>query len=80
MAAPDAGSMPEPAEVPGWTAFERGAFMFGRCDGCGFQTPGRRAQYSLETDMRAHTLLCRSAQLVDDLAKPTPPSPAAVDS
>ncbi|MDV3223273.1 hypothetical protein [Intrasporangium sp.] len=73
------GADPEPAEVPSWTATERGAFMFGCCDRCGFQSPGRRARYSVESDMRAHALLCGPAHLAEDPAESSSPAPAAVD-
>ncbi len=53
--------------------------MFGCCDRCGFQSPGRRARYSVESDMRAHALLCGPAHLAEDPAESSSPAPAAVD-
>jgi len=41
---------------------ERGSFLFGRCRFCGFHSAGRRARYSVESDMRAHDVLCHAAQ------------------
>lgn len=45
-----------------WTFESHGSFLFGHCLVCGFRSPGRRARYSAENDMRAHTLLCESAE------------------
>ncbi|MDC5697285.1 hypothetical protein OO014_08455 [Intrasporangium calvum] len=53
------------APAASWTPFERGRFMFGRCDICGFETPARRASYSVGVDMQAHALLCRAEEAAD---------------
>ncbi|ADU49455.1 hypothetical protein Intca_2960 [Intrasporangium calvum DSM 43043] len=67
--AADAERAPDPPLVPSWSPFERGPFMFGRCDLCGFETPARRASYSVEMDMTSHAVLCHS----------TPPAVADIE-
>ncbi len=76
--APDSGSTPEDASAPTWTSVERGAFMFGRCDRCGFQSPARRAIHSLESDMRAHEVLCHAEEAVGGTTESRPPEPSTV--
>lgn len=56
------GQPSSPDAPPRWTFQTRGAFTFGHCLVCGFRTPARRARYSAESDLKAHTLLCESAQ------------------
>lgn len=55
--------------------------MFGRCDLCGFETPARRASYSVEMDMTAHAVLCHPATVAgDDVAVTgSEPEPATLD-
>jgi hypothetical protein len=65
---PDPRSITEAGETAGWTLIERGSFVFGRCDLCGFHSPGRRARYSVESDMCAHTVLCHSSEVVGDVS------------
>lgn len=60
--ATDTTDMPGTPDAPRWTLEHRGSFLFGQCRVCGFTSPGRRARHSAEDDMRAHTLLCRSAE------------------
>ncbi|GAA1983496.1 hypothetical protein GCM10009817_26140 [Terrabacter lapilli] len=42
----------------GWLLEQRGSFVLGRCDGCGFTTAARRARFSVESDMEAHVAGC----------------------
>jgi hypothetical protein len=56
------GQPGSPAPPPPWTVEFRGAFTFGRCLVCGFESPARRARYSAEADMRAHELLCGATE------------------
>jgi hypothetical protein len=56
------GQLDSPSAPHRWTFSTRGAFTFGTCVVCGFRTPARRARYSAETDLRAHTLLCEAAE------------------
>ncbi|GAA6527357.1 hypothetical protein [Intrasporangium sp. DVR] len=83
--AADATREPEPVRGTTWTTLERGAFMFGRCDACGFETPARRASYSLEMDRDAHTVLCHAQPVAPDgvarasQADVAEPEPAALD-
>ncbi|GAA2160394.1 hypothetical protein FHX52_3076 [Humibacillus xanthopallidus] len=44
-----------------WTVVVRGSFLVGLCGTCAWSSPARRARYSVEGDMRAHEVLCRSA-------------------
>ena len=76
--APDSGSTPEDASAHTWTSVERGAFMFGRCDRCGFQSPARRASHSLESDMRAHEILCAAEAVVGDTTESPPREPSTL--
>lgn len=51
----------EPAGDPtprGWLLEQRGSFVLGRCDGCGYTTSARRARFSVESDMEAHAAGC----------------------
>lgn len=52
-------------ELPTWTVAEHGAFLVGQCPVCGFQSAARRARYSVESDMRAHEILCHARQTLD---------------
>ncbi|HET8986934.1 MAG TPA: hypothetical protein VFN43_00350 [Humibacillus sp.] len=53
--------MPPDAPAPApWTVAERGSFLLGCCETCGWTSPARRARHSVETDLRAHEVLCRS--------------------
>ena len=74
--APDSRSTAEDASTPRWTIVERGAFMFGRCDRCGSQSPARRAGHSIESDMRAHAILCLAEEAVTDATESLPPEPS----
>ena len=56
------GSTAEPAPEPAWSLVHRGSFVLGSCEACGYRSPARRARYSVEEDMGAHELLCRSAR------------------
>lgn len=76
-----------PPDVPpefGWALVERGSFLFGRCDACGYQTPGRRARYSAEADMGAHAVICHASRTVglddvpEDVEAPPERSPEPV--
>lgn len=58
------GQSQSPDSSSRWTFESSGSFLFGRCHVCGFRSPGRRARYSAESDMRAHTLLCQSAEVL----------------
>lgn len=59
--------MPPDAPAPApWSVVERASFLVGRCDACAWTSPARRARFSVETDMRAHEVLCRSAAGVDE--------------
>lgn len=49
---------PQPAGP--WTIEVRGRFTVGTCRGCGYVTPARRARYSAEKDLEAHSLLCEA--------------------
>ena len=49
----------------------------GQCATCDWTSPARRARYSVEADMAAHEVLCRSSVAVanrtdDDVAIPGP--------
>lgn len=59
------GPPSSPGAPPAWTFQTRGAFTFGHCLVCGFRTPARRARYSAEMDLTAHTLLCESARSLE---------------
>ena len=76
--APDSRSTPEDASAHTWTPVERGAFMFGRCDCCGFQSPARRASHSVESDMRAHEVLCHAEHEVGGAPESPPPERSTV--
>jgi hypothetical protein len=76
--APDSRSTAEDASAPTWTSVERGAFMVGRCDRCGFESPARRASYSVESDMRTHSILCRAEEAVGGASESLPPEPSTV--
>ena len=45
-----------------WGVVEHGSFLLGHCQVCRWTSPARRARYSVEADMRAHEVLCRSAE------------------
>ena len=45
-----------------WSLVERGSFVLGRCEACGFQSPARRARFSAESDIRAHEVVCEDAR------------------
>ena len=55
----DSGS--EEAGKPTWGLVDRGNFVVGQCEVCGFTSPARRARYSAESDMLAHEILCHAA-------------------
>ena len=76
--APDSRSTPEDSSAPTWTSVERGAFMFGRCDRCGFESPARRAIQSVESDMSAHEVLCHSVEVVGGATEFPPPEPSTL--
>ena len=76
--APDSRSTAEDPSGATWTSVERGAFMFGRCERCGFESPARRANHSLESDMRAHTILCQAEESVGGAQESLPPEPSAL--
>lgn len=59
---PEPRSDSDGGSEPGWSVVERGSFLFGRCAGCGFHSAGRRARYSVESDMRAHEVLCHATE------------------
>ena len=44
-----------------WSVVEHGSFLLGSCEACRWTSPARRARYSVEADLRAHEVLCRSA-------------------
>jgi hypothetical protein len=65
---PEPGPGPARPE-PRWTLVQRGAFAHGRCDVCGFASPGRRARSSVESDLATHEVLCQaSEQYVPEVA------------
>ncbi len=66
-------------DVP-WDVVRNGSFLVGRCGACGFSGPARRADYSVETDMRAHEVLCGSSREAVVLEATTALIPTAVES
>jgi hypothetical protein len=58
--------MPPDAEAADpWSVTVRGSFFVGSCGTCAWTGPARRARFSVEADMRAHEVLCRSAASQD---------------
>ncbi|EWT02615.1 hypothetical protein N865_02375 [Intrasporangium oryzae NRRL B-24470] len=54
-----------PDDGPRWTFLERGSFLIGCCEVCGYTTAARRARYTAESDLATHDLTCVAP---DDLA------------
>jgi hypothetical protein len=73
--------MPPDAEAAApWSVTVRGSFFVGRCDTCAWTGPARRARFSVEADMTAHEVLCRSAATEDvpiAAGVPAPPEDVA---
>ena len=64
---PDEAPGKTPGEAPGeasggWLVEQRGSFLVGRCDACGYTTAARRARFSMETDMLRHGAECGEPQ------------------
>ncbi|WP_374970568.1 hypothetical protein [Terrabacter sp. BE26] len=59
--ATDADPTAENGPAGSWVLEQRGSFVLGRCEACGFTTSARRARFSVETDMLAHTPVCVGA-------------------
>ena len=63
---------------PTWTIAERGSFVVGTCEACGYTSPARRARFTAESDMLAHEILCDSRESAPTAsAAGTPTAPAA---
>ena len=53
-------SPPARTAAPTWTLVDRGNFVVGMCDACGYTSPARRARFSAVSDMQAHEILCEA--------------------